>query len=83
MVREGGILAVEMDQMNIDKIDSSYTFSNKVKEENLSAVNMLYLMDDKENLVQIRQKEQDESGDPYEVVKEMPLTDLKGFNIEL
>lgn len=54
MVREGKILAVELDQLNITGIDSSYTYSNKLKEVNREAVNKLYLMDDKENLLYIR-----------------------------
>ena len=83
VVREGKILAVELDPLNNEKIDSSYTYNNQVKERNPDAVNRLYLMDDKDNLLYIREKEVHESGDRYEIINETNLSDLKGFNSEI
>jgi len=56
VVREGTVLALQIDSENRQLIDSSYTYSNKLKEYNYDATNKIYLMDDKENLLLLSQK---------------------------
>ena len=46
-------------------------------------LNIIYIMDDKENMWKIRQKSEEESGARYEVIKESNLSMGKELTIEL
>ena len=79
VVREGSILAVEIDANNRDKIDSSYTFKNVVSESNPEATDRFFVIDDKENLLHYQQNESD-GAYSFEIISERSLSEIKGFS---
>ena len=84
VVREGTVLALQIDSENRQLIDSSYTYGNKLKEYNYDATNMIYLMDDKENLLLFSQKTKEiDSRSQYEITKEISLSEIKGLSKEI
>ena len=53
-VNEGTVIALEMDPDNRDQTDSIYTYKNKLKEERSTVLNKIFVIDDKENMFQLR-----------------------------
>jgi len=68
VVREGKILALELDSQNREFIDSSYTYDHTLQQTDLDVINKIYIMDDKENLLLLRQKKDHESGHKYKII---------------
>ena len=57
-----------MDSENREQTDSTYTYNNKLIETHAAALNKFYIVDDKENLMCLRQKGRYESGASYEII---------------
>ena len=84
VVREGNIIALEMDPENRSKTDSIYTHGNTLIENRSEVTNNLYIVDDKENLYYYRQKRAQESGNRYALIKnEYNLAQVKNLTVEL
>jgi hypothetical protein len=67
-INDGRIIALEMDSENREMTDSIYTYNNKLIETQAAALNKFYILDDKENLICLRQKAENESGTRYEII---------------
>ena len=59
-----------MDSDNRDKTDSIYLYNNTLVEERKSVANRIFIVDDKENLFQLTQKQEEDNGPPYTITKE-------------
>ena len=81
-VSEGRVIALELDPENIAKTDSAYNFKNALIESVPDVYNMIYVIDDKENMWKLRQKGDEESGARYEVVEEKNLALGKELTLE-
>ena len=82
-VREGTIIALEIDIDNREKTDSIYTYNNELIESREDVTNQLYFIDDKENMLKLRQKQEGESGNRYEVLEERNLSTIRDLTVEL
>ena len=72
-----------MDPENRSKTDSIYQFDYTLIEEREEVTNMLFIMDDKENMWKMRQRTEDEGGARYEILQETNIEINKDFTHEI
>ena len=83
VVREGRVIALELDPANRSATDSVYTYGRKLLEDRDNVTNKIYIVDDKENMFYLRQKFDYESGNRYELLSETNLSLVKDLTLEL
>ena len=81
-INEGSILALELDPENIDETDSIYTNDRSLIEKRYEVKNMLYVLDNYEELHLIVQ-DSEGAGSRYSVVETKNLSQLKNIASEL
>jgi hypothetical protein len=53
-INEGQVIALETDPDHRERTDSVYTYNNQLIEEQPSVLDILFVIDDKESMFQIR-----------------------------
>ena len=81
-INEGSILALELDPENIDETDSIYTNDRSLIEKRDEVMNMLYVLDNYEELHLIVQ-DAEGAGSRYSVLETKNLSQLKNIASEL
>lgn len=83
VVREGNIISLELDPENRKNVDALYSHGRVLMPDRDQCTNMLYVVDDKENMFHCRQKFPNESGNRYELTEELNLATVKDLTQEL